>query len=103
MLIPSTIKGVWIVPSTLASMGAALTVDGITFHACNGVNDMPDIQLALDKSRFHYPVRYANLAKLYTFPYAALELSDNDGTSAVIRIDNTGTLTLHRRVGLAYP
>lgn len=101
--IMQTIKGVWIVPSTLPSMGDALTVDGITFHACNGVNDMPDIQLALDKSRFHYPVRYANLAKLYTFPYAALELSDNDGTSAVIRIENTGTLTLHRRVSLAYP
>lgn len=98
-----TIKAVWIVPSDLVSMGTTVDIAGITIHECNSVNDMPDIAFPLRKSMFNYDQHYADIAKLYTFPYAALELSDNDGTTVTIRVENTGVLNVHRRVSIAYP
>ena len=60
-------------------------------------------ELKLTKAQFNYPTEYADLAKLYTFPYAALEITDADGNAASVRIEETGALELAQRVSLAYP
>lgn len=60
-------------------------------------------ELKLTKAQFNYPPEYADLAKLYTFPYAALEITDADGNAASLRIEETGALELAQRVSLAYP
>ncbi len=60
-------------------------------------------EIHLTKEQFGYPKEYADLAKLYTFPYAALELSDADGNTASLRIEETGAMELAQRVSIAYP
>lgn len=60
-------------------------------------------ELKLTKEQFNYPPEYADLAKLYTFPYAAIEIADADGNAASLRIEETGALELAQRVSLAYP
>lgn len=100
-----TIRGVWVVPAEFLNLEGASTVRlaGVDVLRCAAVNELPDIEIHLRKEDFGYPEGYSDIAKLYTFPYACLNLSDNDGTSVDIRIENTGDLRLHRRVALAYP
>lgn len=100
-----TIQGMWVVPAEFINITDAPThtIAGVTVYEAQPVNDMPDIKVNLTEDMFGYPDEYKGLAKLYTFPYACLTLSDNDGTSVDVRIENTGDLTVHRRVMLAYP
>lgn len=100
-----SIRGVWVVPAEFLNLEGASTVHlaGVDVLRCSAVNELPDVEVHLRKEDFGYPEGYGDIAKLYTFPYACLNLSDNDGTSVDIRIENTGDLRLHRRVALAYP
>lgn len=100
-----SIRGVWVVPAEFLNLEGASTVRlaGVDVLRCAAVNELPDVEVHLRKEDFGYPEGYRDIAKLYTFPYACLNLSDNDGTSVDIRIENTGDLRLHRRVALAYP
>lgn len=60
-----------------------------------------DITLTVDD--FGYPDEYKGLAKLYTSPYAHLEVEAEDGAKAEIRVEDTGALKLWQRVSLAAP
>lgn len=60
-------------------------------------------QLHFAKEDFNYPAEYAELAKLYTYPYAAIEVSDSTGNASIIKIEDTGALEIQKRVSLAYP
>lgn len=56
------------------------------------------------KEQFAYPTRYVDIAKLYTYPYAVLEVTDQDGNVSEIRIEETdGKIELDYCLSLAYP
>lgn len=58
----------------------------------------------LNKSQFGYSSEYADIAKLYTYPYSYIEITDETGTTDVIKIeDTTGTLEVSAALSLAYP
>lgn len=60
--------------------------------------------LTLDKRAFGYDERYADIAKLYTWPYAALEVTDAEGNVEVVKVeDTTGRLTLDTVANLVFP
>lgn len=100
-----TIQAMWILPAELIDVTVAgrHSIGGVTVYDVAKVNELPDIQIDLTREMFGYAPEYADIAKLYTYPYASLELSDNAGKSVEIRIENTGNLSLHRRTSLAYP
>lgn len=56
-----------------------------------------------NKNAFEYDEKYANIAKLYTSPYAYMEITDDDGTYFTVNIENCGNLQMHREVSLAFP
>lgn len=100
-----TIQAMWILPAELIGVSAngRHSIGGVTVYDVSKANELPDIQIELTREMFGYAPEYAGIAKLYTYPYASLELSDNAGKSVEIRIENTGDLSLHRRTSLAYP
>lgn len=100
-----TIQAMWILPAEFIDVAASgkHSIGGVTVYDVSKVGELPDIQIDLTREMFGYAPEYAGIAKLYTYPYASLELSDNDGKSMEIRIENTGDLNLHRRISLAYP
>ena len=58
----------------------------------------------LDESLFDYPAPYNRIAKLYTYPYAALKMSDTEGHSYTVRIeDTTGKIELAAGASLIFP
>lgn len=100
-----TIQAMWILPAELINVTTTgkHRIGGVTVYDVSKADELPDIQISLTREMFGYAPEYAGIAKLYTYPYASLELSDNDGKSVEIRIENTGELDLHRRTSLAYP
>lgn len=58
----------------------------------------------LAKEQFGYPERYADMAKLYTYPYAQIVITDENGDSEQIRIEDTnGKIDVSAMVSLSYP
>lgn len=99
----STMKGIFFAPSELLTLGTEFTFAGT---ACNYVRTSKHSFdfTALDKAKFGYPSEYADLAKLYTYPYAHIEVTDENGDANVIRIEDTdGSLKISACLSLAWP
>ena len=99
-----TIKGVFFVARNLVELtSTAVAVGGVdTWIIAQKTSDIPLLDLA--KSQFGYGPRYENIAKLYTSPYAHLEITDEAGNVNIVKIeDTTGQLSLQLTTALAYP
>ncbi len=58
----------------------------------------------LTTEAFGYAEEYSEYAKLYTFPYACLEITDADGKRARVKIENTqGTVDVAAKSAVAFP
>ena len=64
---------------------------------------MNNVNLQFRKEQFGFDSKYSEIAKLYTFPYSSLEITDDDGNSFIARIENCGRLQMHTEVSLVYP
>lgn len=58
----------------------------------------------IDMADFRYGSRYAGIAKLYTYPYSVIVLTDQDGVQTEIRVEDThGSIKLDYCASLAFP
>lgn len=102
----ASIKAVYILPSDLVQVGAYHAIDT---HLVYEIASKPGYQplasgYTLTKSAFGYPARYADIAKLYTSPYAVLEVSDDMGTTLDVAVEDThGTVSVAQCVNVAWP
>lgn len=98
-----TIKAVFFAPVELVTVGTGFTFADTECFWISTSKKQFDF-LTIDKSKFGYPSKYADIAKLYTYPYAHIEVTDENGDIDVIRVeDTTGTLKLNAVMSLAYP
>lgn len=100
-----SVQATYIVPSDLVEIGAAQTVAGVALY---NVGTRAGLQRAgsieLDKTLFDLPRDYADITKLYTFPYAHLELSDDRGNVVPIHVEDThGSIDIEQLVCIAWP
>lgn len=98
-----TIKAVFFVNRSLCYSGATFTFCGVT---CTWVSNTYTTQPLhrLLTSDFGFDSKYAMLAKLYTYPYSVLEISDETGAITELRIeDTTGTLKVETAYSLVFP
>lgn len=99
----STIKGVFFVAKNLVTTGRSYTFASVTVRPVTQKSQSIDF-LQLTKEQFGYGPKYENLAKLYTFPYAYLEITNEDGNASIVKIEETsGNLSLFVTTSLAYP
>ena len=61
------------------------------------------IDLNLSKALFDYPAKYAEITKLYTSPYAVLEVTDDYNNTFTAKIENISSLRMYTVVSLVYP
>lgn len=103
-----TVKCVFFIAAKMLVLGASFKFAGdtdypVTCREISSTNATRDLA-ALDKAAFGYPAEYAELAKLYTYPYSVLEIYGSDGSIEQIRIERTdGTLQVETALNLAYP
>ena len=99
----SVIKTCFLIPGSLVASKEAGTYGSVTLYELKPLEQLPPVPVTLEKEDFDYPQEYSRIAKLYTFPYAGLTFSDNNGNSVDVRIEYTSSIAIHRRVSLAYP
>lgn len=98
-----TIRAMFVVDESMISFNYdPVTICGYELRYCRGVEEEP-IAIELNRDMFSIPERYQRFAKLYTFPYSVLELTDNDGRTIDVHIEDTGQLSFQRITSLAFP
>lgn len=93
--LPQFIKSVqaaYILPASMLTLASVpYTVAGVALYRVIPSPALTTIaDLELSKAQFGYPSRYADIAKLYTFPYAHLIVNDTLGREIVVRIEDMG-------------
>lgn len=98
-----TIKAVFFVSSSLLVLGTSFTFQSVTCYPV-GSDYVGNDLYTLTKADFGFGSRYANLTKLYTYPYSVLEVYNTDGSTSEIRIEDTsGKLRINTALNLVYP
>lgn len=94
--LPQFIKSVqaaYILPASMLTLASVpYTVAGVSLYRVIPSPALTTIaDLELSKAQFGYPERYADIAKLYTFPYAHLIVNDTLGHEIVVRVEDMGS------------
>lgn len=100
-----TVQSIFFIESRYLSLGQSFTLGGVACNIVNGgAGQVSRDLLSRAKADWGYDSRYQGLAKLYTFPYSAIEICDQDGDTTLVRIeDTTGPLTLDVAANLVIP
>lgn len=99
-----TVQGIFFISSSLLKLAA--TPISFCSVACYPLEcaSMESELYELDADDFGYPERYASIAKLYTYPYAHIELCDERGNATIVRIEETaGKLLLESSLNGLFP
>lgn len=99
-----TIQGVFFAPADLLAQSGGFALWGVNITVCDAVQKVePFLQPGV--SDFAYPTQAAPFAKLYTYPYAAIRVSDERGQSSIVRVEDLGAqgIELSSAVNLIMP
>lgn len=98
-----TVQGVFFASGDLLALGSSFTFAGVTCYGV-GANRKTFDLCNLNKSLFNYDSRYADIAKLYTSPYAHIEVTDENGNVDTVKIEDTnGSIDVSAALCIAYP
>ena len=100
-----TLKGIFFISQSLfAENPAQFTFCNTTCYALDPVGNADSELWEATKSAFGYPEKYAEIAKLYTWPYAHLEVTDENGSVTILRVEETaGELLLESSLNALFP
>ncbi len=100
---PRTIQGVAFIPEKMLDLGQTFIFAAVQWQEVSTSQKNLD-PVAIADLDFGIPEDYAHLAKMYTSPYAWIEITDFEGASHVVRIEETtGTLELQAAANLVFP
>ena len=100
-----SVQCVFFCAAELLSLGSAYTFCGVSCYPVQGgTNPISKVILTRTKADWGYPSRYADLAKLYTYPYSAFEITDEKGNAELVRIEDTAqALTMDVAANVVFP
>lgn len=98
----NTVQACFVVDEDCVTLGARYQIAGHTIYKCEGTSRNL-LDRRLQKSDFAYPTELQRFAKLYTSPYSRIEITDNDGTTYEVNIEETSTLQAKSVVSVAFP
>lgn len=87
--VKQTIQGIFFAPTDLIIQYWDFDIWGFNVSVL-GASQRIDKFLKPVASDFAYPERAAKFAKLYTYPYAAIRVSDATGASSIVRVEDLG-------------
>lgn len=103
-VLATSCQAAFVVPSDLVTLGTTHAIEGVTVYEVSNKGLQSVASFDVTKQLFGYPTKYADIAKLYTEPYAHLEISDDLGNSTTIAIeDTTGSVDVSQMLSVAFP
>lgn len=98
-----SIKACFMVDDTMFVKGETITLCGVACNIAKPAADSLMQTLSLIKSDFGYDDKYSQIAKLYTSPYAEIEVTDNDGNIKTFKVENCGNISVRKATSIAFP
>ena len=100
-----SVNAAFVVPSDLVNVDRPHAIGSATLYEVATRQEYQHLgTFELSKAMFGYPERYANLAKLYTEPYAHIELSDDAGHVISVKIEDTsGQIDVAQLLSVTWP
>lgn len=101
----SSVQAVYIVPINLVNTSGTVNVAEVALTRVSSKRDWQAVgTFELDRSMFGIHERWADIAKLYTYPYSVLSIADDFGRSVQVRVEDThGTINVVQALGAAWP
>lgn len=98
-----TVLGVFFAPAGLLQIGKEHVLFGISCYEIQAQRATFDL-CTLNKRMWGFPEKYERLAKLYTFPYSALDIYDEKGDVTRIHVEDTsGTVGITVALSIVWP
>lgn len=101
-----TIAGMFLVPGKLITITGTTSwagISNVTLYYIDTSQKYYEL-LSFTRDNFNYDTRYKDIAKLYTYPYCHIEITDENGNTSTVRVENTtGTLGINAALNLVYP
>lgn len=99
-----TIRAICFISTSLITLGNRFSLGGFSLYSVTPRENVSMAQLELTKADFDYPSKYADIAKLYTSPYAVVRISNDMGDMYELRIEDMGArVALNYTVSLIEP
>lgn len=98
-----TIKACFMVDDTMFVKGQQFTFCNTPCYMVLPAQDSLLSAIKLNKDMFNYSENYANITKLYTSPYARIEVTDNNGNTNSFKIENISNLQVRQATSIAFP
>lgn len=99
-----SIKCIFFIESKFLTLGESQKFRTYTVHEVVGSSAVKKSLAKFSKDDFKYDANYAEIAKLYTFPYCALEISDEAGNVSLVKLEETNNnLNCQVTANLIYP
>ena len=95
----------YVVPVDLVELGTKYTIGGRSVYQVISRYQLQDgPTFTLNKAMFGYPERYSEIAKLYTYPYAHLEISDDLGNNITLHVEDCHeNIEVMQALSIAWP
>lgn len=98
-----TVQGIFFASADLITIAGSFSFAGITCYTVSTNRQSFNLS-QLEKSQFGYGSKYQDIAKLYTYPYAHIEITDENGQVDIVKIeDSTGSIDVSAALSIAYP
>lgn len=103
--IATACQALYVVPEALVTLGTSYELAGVTLRTVSGNPSWQGAgSVELTPELFGYPAKYADIAKLYTMPYAHIEVADDMGQSVRVAVEDThGSVDVLQRLSMAWP
>ena len=98
----NAIDGVYIVADDCITVTKLATWNNYDVYTV--VPKSTSVDFTLSKAAFSYDEKYSEIAKLYTYPYASIEITDNYGNVAEVRVENiSGNASFTKTCSIMFP
>ncbi len=100
-----TVKAIFLIPEKLIEYaGPEFDFMGVNFRFLKDQSNFKAGDFNITREKFGFDDRFADLAKLYTYPYSAIVADDFRGNSTIIKIEETvGRLELRGVINYTFP
>lgn len=95
------VNACYVVAEDMLNFGTSYNLFGYTIYRVYKQITYEDINLTKDD--FNFDEKYEDITKLYTYPYSVLEITDDNGFSSEVRIENCSSLRLHKDLCISFP
>ena len=100
----SAVLGVFFIPKNMVEVYNIFTFGDVSCYDLKVLHNVTQNIFKISKNDFSFDEKIDEMAKLYTYPYSALEVTDEEGNTSLVRIEDTsGVISFKTNLSFVFP